>query len=325
MLNQIDQLVFHNIVGQTIVAYAIAFLVPLAGPFLFIKFVGVNGLRNILSYETGDTVIHRLDPRIKLIYPLFVSLSSILLSWQWTYALFAISLVPWVLLRPTLVRVRIISVIAFTPALLLVWSQGLYAVKANEQMIFAFPTTMFWVGTAGLSKAGLIYGLQQAARLIVTFSASMILIFTTQPSEIVWATTKLLVPQKAGLALSVAIRFLPSLFERLNTVMRAAEVRGFDLSAPSKWWKFGEIFAYGRQLTRALRFLTVPVLIGSLRGCGQMALVADSRAFGVNRQRTTYRDVTWATADRVAMAAGALVAAGVVALVFLGGGRFGSL
>lgn len=325
MLQQIDQLIFHNVIGQTLVAYAIAFLVPLVGPFLFVKFVGVNGLRNILSYETGDTPIHRLDPRIKLLYPVFMSVASVLLSWQWVYALFAISLVPWLILRPTLVRVRILSVIGCTPALLLIWSQGLYYAKMNDHLIFAFPTTMFWVGTAGLSKVGLVYGLEQAARLLVTFSASMILIFTTQPSEIVWATTKLLIPQKAGLALSVAIRFLPSLFERLNTVMRAAEVRGFDLSAPSKWWKVGEIVAYGRQLVRALRFLTVPVLIGSLRGCGQMALVADSRAFGVNRQRTTYRDVTWATEDRVAMAFAALLAAGVVTLIFLGGGRFAGL
>jgi energy-coupling factor transport system permease protein len=75
-------------------------------------------------------------------------------------------------------------------------------------------------------------------------------------------------------------------------------------------------------MIRALPLLTVPILVGSLRGCGQMALVADSRAFGVNRRRTTYRQVAWTCGDRVAVGAGALLIAGTIAVITVGGGRF---
>ena len=322
MWQPIDQFLFHRIVGETIVAYAISFLVPLIGPALFIRFVGIKGLRNVLSYEARDTPIHRLDPRLKLLYPVFIGVCSVLLSWQWTYVLFGLTLVPWVLLRPSMVRVRILTVIVVAPALLSIWSQGLYATTPHDKLIFAYPVTMFWVGTVGLSRAGLVYGAHQAARLLVTSSAALVLVFTTQPSDVVWATTRLLAPQRIGLAISVGVRFLPSLFERLNTVMRAAEVRGYDFTTPEKWWRPRQTYGYARRMVRALPLLTVPVLVGSLRGCGQMALVADSRAFNVHRTRTTYRVVQWRTEDKVALAAAALVGAGVAFLVATGHGRF---
>ena len=321
-MTTVDHLLFHTLLGQTVVAYAITFLAPLIGPMLFIRFVGLKGLRNVLSYQAADTPIHRLDPRLKLLYPILITLLSVLLGWGWTYALFGLTLIPWALLRPSADRLRVLAVIIGAPALLSIWSQGLYYTTPNDHLIFAFPVTMAWVGTAGLSNAGLIYGAHQAARALVTASAALVLVFTTGPSDIVWATTKLLAPQRLGLAISVGVRFLPQVFERLNTVMRAAEVRGYDFASPERWWKLGQLWDYGRRMVRALPLLTVPILVQSLRGCGQMALVADSRAFGVNKRRTTYRQVAWTRGDRVALAAAALLVAGTGVVIAMGGGRF---
>ncbi len=322
MMHTLNHLLFHTLAGQTVVAYAITFLVPLVGPILFLRFVGLKGLRNVLSYEAADTAIHRLDPRLKLLYPIVITTLSVLLNWEWTDVLFGVTLVPWILLRPSALRVRVLAVIIGIPALLSIWSQGLYYTTPNDHLIFAYPITMAWVGTAGLSTAGLVYGLHQAGRVLVTASAALVLIFTTGPSDVVWATTKLLAPQRLGLAISVGVRFLPQVFERLNTVMRAAEVRGYDFSRPEKWWKLGQLWNYGRRMVRALPLLTVPILVGSLRGCGQMALVADSRAFGVNKRRTTYRRVAWTRADRAAVAAAVALVLGAFVVIGLGGGRF---
>ncbi len=321
-MSAFDRFFFHELVGQSLVAYAITFLVPLVGPALFLRFVGLKGLRNVLSYEPSNSPIHRLDPRIKLLYPLLVGVLSVLLDWQWTYALFGLTLVPWVLLRPPRMKLRVLTVIIVTPAILSIWSQGLYYTSAHDHLLFAFPVTMGWVGTAGLSSAGLVYGAHQAARGLVTASAALVLVFTTGPSDVVWATTRLLMPQRLGLAVSVGVRFLPQVFERLNTVMHAAEVRGYDFSRPQKWWRLGQTWDYGRRMVRALPLLTVPVLVGSLRGCRQMALVADSRAFGVHKKRTTYRQVVWAREDRMALLAGAAMVAGFLFAVSAGGARF---
>ncbi|MDA8068176.1 MAG: energy-coupling factor transporter transmembrane protein EcfT, partial [Actinomycetota bacterium] len=68
--------------------------------------------------------------------------------------------------------------------------------------------------------------------------------------------------------------------------------------------------------------LTVPILVGSLRGCRQMALVADSRALGVTSRRTTYRVVALSRADRVALVCGVLLVVGTALVISHGGGRF---
>jgi energy-coupling factor transport system permease protein len=321
-VSTLDHYLFHTLAGETAVAYAITFLVPLIGPALFLRFVGLKGLRNVLSYEPSNSVVHRLDPRLKLLYPVLIGVLSVLLAWQWTYVLFGLTLIPWLLLRPSASKLRVLAVIIVSPAILSVWSQGLYYTTPQDHLIFAFPITMAWVGTAGLSNAGLIYGLHQAARGLVTASAALVLVFSTGPSDVVWATTKLLAPQRIGLAVSVGVRFLPQVFERLNTVMRAAEVRGYDFTRPNKWWKLRDTWDYGRRMVRALPLLTVPILVGSLRGCKQMALVADSRAFGVNKKRSTYRRVHWTRNDRVALAAAAFLVLGTAAVTGLGGGRF---
>lgn len=279
MWNTLDRLMFHTVAGETAVAYAITFIIPLVGPALFLRFVGLKGLRNVLSYEASGSPIHRLDPRLKLLYPLLIGVLSVLLSWQWTYVLFGLTLIPWVLLRPSRTRMRVLAVIVISPALLSIWSQGLYYTTPTDHLIFAYPVTMAWVGTTGLSTAGLVYGAHQAARVLVTASAALVLVFTTGPSDVVWATTRLLAPQRIGLAISVGVRFLPQIFERLSTVMRAAEVRGYDFTRPQCWWRVGQLWDYGRRMLQALPLLTVPILVGSLRGCGQMALVADSRVW----------------------------------------------
>lgn len=322
MWNMLDHLLLHTLAGQTVVAYVITFVVPLVSPVLFLRFVGLKGLRNVLSSEASDTPVHRLDPRLKLLYPILISFLSVLLDWEWTYVLFDLTLIPWAVLRPSGTRIRMLAVIVVSPALLSAWSQGLYYTTPHDHLIFAYPVTMAWVGTAGLSNAGLVYGAHQAARGLVTASAALILVFTTQPSDIVWATNRMLAPQRLGLAISVGVRFLPQMFERLNTVMRAAEVRGYDFTRPGKWWHLGELWDYGRRMTSALPLLTVPILIGSLRGTEQMALVADSRAFGVTRRRSTYREVSWAAKDRFALGAAAALIAGTALVMALGGGRF---
>ncbi len=318
----VDHLMLHTLVGRTAIAWAISFLVPLIGPALFIRFVGIRGLRNVLTYEPSASVIHRLDPRLKLLYPALIGVLSVLLSWRWVYVLFGLTLIPWALLRPSMVRVRILTVIVVAPALLSVWSQGLYYTTPGDHLIFAYPITMAWAGTAGLSTAGLVYGAHEAARVLVTASAALVFVFTTQPSDVVWATNRLLVSQRLGLALSVGVRFLPNLFERLNLVMRAAEVRGYDFSRPDRWWRPRQTVGYARRMLQALPLLTVPILVGSLRGCRQMALVADSRALGVTKQRSTYRTVALGVADRVALVCGVLLVAGTAVVINFGGGRF---
>lgn len=316
-------ILLHTLVGRTLLAYLAVFVVPVALPVAFVKLVGLGGLRGVFTYEAVDGPIHRIDPRIKLLYPFILSSMSVLLSWQAVFALVGISAIPWGILHPSWVRVRTLLTLALSPTVTLLWSQTLFhpAVSASGVPIvdWSFPATISWIGSSGISLSGLVYGLEQSGRLLVSVSSSLLLVVTTNPSDMVWAFRKFRLPAKAGLALSVALRFLPDFFTRMSVLLRAVEVRGLDLSRP-RWWKPWQVPAFLGRVLIAVPAVTVPLLIGALRSASTMAMVADARAFGVVPTPTTLKEHTTTRADVVAGIGLGTVVVLTVALVVTGVG-----
>ena len=318
-----NHLLLHTLAGRTTLAYLAIFVVPVLLPAAFVKLVGLGGLRSIFSYEVDDGPLHRLDPRIKLLYPFVVSTTSVVLSWQAVLGLVGITLVPWMILRPSPSRARALLTMALTPAVTIIWSQGLFhpAVSASGLAIVdvQFPATISWLGSPGVSVSGLTYGAEQSGRLLVSISASLLLVLTTSPSDMVWAFRKFRLPAKAGFALSVALRFLPDLFTRLTVLLRAVEVRGLDLSRP-RWNQPWQWPGYLGRVLSCAPIVTVPLLVGALRSTGTMAMVADARAFGVMPTPTTLKVHRTSGADVVAIVAltGVVIVALVLAVAGVG-------
>jgi energy-coupling factor transport system permease protein len=150
-------------------------------------------------------------------------------------------------------------------------------------------------------------------------SSSLLLVVTTSPSDVVWAFRKFRLPARAGLAVSVALRFLPDFFTRMSVLLRAVEVRGLDLSRP-RWWTPWKVPAFLGRVLIAVPAVTVPLLIGALRSASTLAMVADARAFGVVPTPTTLKEHTTTREDVVAgIGLGAVVVL-TVALVVTGTG-----
>ena len=316
MIGAITQFFLHTLPGRTIVGYMLMFVVPLILPALFIKLVGVQGLRHLFSYEPRQSIIHTLDPRLKVLYPFVIGFLSVLLNWNFVYFLLAFTLIPWILLRTSQVRLRVTLTMIVTPAIGLIWSQGLFYTvgDANAHMIFAFPPTLVWLGTPGLSSTGLLYGAQQAGRVMVSAAASLILLLTTKPSEIIWAFYKFRMPAAVGLAFTAALRFLPQMIERMTVLLQVMQVRGYDLTVP-RWWEVREWPGYIWRVFVCIPTVTVPLLISSLRATAVMAMVADARAFGSHKTRTTLHEHQTTLADCIAF--GILVALTLTVLILI--------
>ena len=102
------------------------------------------------------------------------------------------------------------------------------------------------------------------------------------------------------------------MISRTNLVLRAVELRGYDMSRP-RWHQVTRWPDYARRLSRCVVLVTVPLLIGTLRGTTTMAMVADARGFGASKKRgslrvhkTTAADV-WGYAILAALVVTALV------------------
>ncbi len=314
----IEQFFLQSLIGRTVISYFLIFGVPAILPFLFAKLIGFKGLRHLFSYEPKQSIIHKLDPRLKVLYPVLVGILSVFLNWDFVYLLVAFTIVPWMLLRPSSGRLRVIVTMAGIPVIGAIWSQGLFHTEGNAtaHLLFVFPPTLSWIGTPGLSSTGLLYGLQQAGRTLAGVLAALILLFTTTPTEVVWAFYKFRMPAAAGLAFSAALRFLPQMMERMTVLLQVVQVRGYDLTIP-RWWELRKWPGYLGRVFACIPVITIPLLIGSLRTTSVMAMVVDARAFGSQAKRSTLREHRITLADRIALGLLAGLTIAVVILVVL--------
>ena len=278
-----------SLFARTVISYAIVFVVPLLLPVAFFKLVGLGGLRELVTYEAKDTPLHRLDPRLKVLYPVAMGILSILLTWSFMLIVFALSILPWFWLRPSRQRVRVLMVMAIGPALGGFWGQGMYYLPPPPiHFLYQFPWTISWLGSPGITTYGMIFGLEQSARVLVTVSTSMLILVTTDVGDFTWAFERFGAPPQIGFALTAALRFLPELISRTTLVLRAVELRGYDLSMP-RWFQVAGWPDDVRRAGRCVVLITVPLLVGTLRGTANMAMVADARGFGTRRKRGSLR------------------------------------
>jgi energy-coupling factor transport system permease protein len=278
-----------SLLARTVISYLLVFAVPLILPIAFFRLVGLGGLRELVTYEAKDTPLHRLDPRLKVLYPIAMGVLSILLSWKFMLIVFGLSVLPWIWLRPSRGRIRVLMVMVIGPALAGFWSQGLYYLPNPPiHFLYQFPWTISWLGSPGITTYGMVFGLEQTARVLVTVSTSMLILVTTDVSDFSWAFERFRMPPQVGFALTAALRFLPEMISRTTLVLRAVELRGYDLSRP-RWFQVPDWPDYVRRLARCVVLITVPLLVGTLRGTTTMAMVADARGFGANRRRGSLR------------------------------------
>jgi energy-coupling factor transport system permease protein len=279
----------ENLLVRTIISYLIIFGVPLILPVMFIKLVGLGGLKDLVTYEARDSPLHKLDPRLKVLYPVAMGVLSIILNWDFMLIIFAFSTLPWFWLRPSRAKVRVLMVMVIGPALTGFWSEGLYYFPAHPHFIYQFPGTISWMGSPGITAYGLVFGLEQSARVLVTVSTSMLILVSTDVGDFTWAFERFRMPPAVGFALTAALRFLPDMISRTTLVLRAVELRGYDMSRP-RWFQFGKWPDYAKRISRAVVLITVPLLVGSLRGTTTMAMVADARGFGAQKRRTSLQE-----------------------------------
>jgi energy-coupling factor transport system permease protein len=279
----------HSLFAQTVIGYLMIFAVPMLLPVAFIKLVGLGGLRALVTYEARDTPLHRLDPRLKVLYPIGMGTLSILFTWKFMLIVFALTLLPWFWLRPSRQKMRVLAIMIIGPAVAGFWGQGMYYLPPPPiHFLYKFPWTLAWLGSPGITSYGMLFGFEQTARVLVTVSTSMLILVSTDVSDFTWAFERFRAPPHVGFALTAALRFLPEMIARTTLVLRAVELRGYDMSRP-RWHQFRQWPDYAKRLSRCVVLVTVPLLVGTLRGTTAMAMVADARGFGASKRRGSLR------------------------------------
>ena len=241
-------------------------------------------------YIPGNSIIHQLDPRGKL---LSMFLFIFLLFWanniQTNVLLFAFV---FGLMYITRISVAfyvkglksMIFIIAFTT---------LFQLFATSQGTVLYHWWFFRVTDQGLMQAAIIF-----CRFLLIIFYSTVLTVTTTPLSLADAVEKILTPFKIikvpaheiGLMLSMSLRFVPTLVDDTNRIMNAQRARGVD---------FGE----GNLLKKIRSFIPIliPLFASSFKRADALAIAMDARGYRGGEGRTRYRNLQWKIKDTLAI------------------------
>ncbi|MBN1541262.1 energy-coupling factor transporter transmembrane protein EcfT [candidate division KSB1 bacterium] len=241
-------------------------------------------------YWPGDSIVHRLDPRTKLIVllglmsGLLVALNPVILM---LYALISFVLVRLAKLPATLVFSNIrpfLWLFLITVAIHLFWTSG--------RVVATVPLLDLTITYEGL-VLGLLYSLRLA--MLVIYAA--LLTLTTSPIELTDGLERLLTPFKRlglpthemVLMLSLSLRFIPTLLEEAQRLKNAQLSRGASFE--------GSLV----QRIRSVIPLVLPLFISAFRRADDLALAMDARCYAGGEGRTSFKILRFRTPDGVAL------------------------
>ncbi len=259
------------------------------------------------QYMPGHTLVHRLDPRTKIILTvLYIAIVFCVASPVWyvfplAYVLLATKLSG---LKPknlykSIKPLRFLLILTFL--LNLFFSTG--------------ETVWLEWGVLKITKEGLMTAIHFAMRLVFLVAGTSILTLTTSPIALSDGLELLLKPLKIirfpahelAMMMTIALRFIPTLIEEADKIMKAQMARGAD-------------FESGNLLKRAKAMipLLVPLFVSAFRRAGELAMAMEARCYHGGEGRTRLRVLKYTKLDLYAL----LLTAATLAVTILSGKWF---
>ena len=252
------------------------------------------------QYFPGDTIVHRLDARTKLILVVlyivalfqsngWVSYIAVLLA---TAACMALSQIkPATIfkgLKPML------FIIALTAALNMFYTQGT-------------PIIPGWI----ITWEGIARSVKMILRIVLLITGTFLLTYTTSPIALTDGLELLLNPLKKikvplhemTMMISMALRFIPTLIEETDKIMSAQKARGADFET-------GSLI----QRAKALLPVLVPLFVSAFRRADELAIAMESRCYHGGEGRTRMKHLQMQGIDWAALITGAAFLAGIIVL-----------
>ena len=270
---------------------------------------GLQMLKDITlgQYFPGNSIIHRLDPRTKLLFlvvyiaALFVAASWISYGLMLSFLIFviAVSKIP---VKSILRGMKpLVFILAFT-AILNIFFTGGKTVLVE-----------FW--GLSITKEGIIRAVFMISRIMMLITGTFLLTYTTSPIALTDGLESLLGPLKKihlpvhelSMMMCIALRFIPTLIEETDKIMSAQKARGADFET-------GNIF----KRVRALVPMLVPLFISAFRRADELATAMECRCYQGGKGRTKMKLLRYHRADLLAFLTAIALLAGTIVLRHFG-------
>ncbi len=258
------------------------------------------------QYFPGDTVVHRLDPRTKIVLVLVYIVAMFIAESFASYALMLVVLA----LAISLSRIRLATVLKGVKPLIFV-----IAITAFLNIFYTSGRVLveFWIFK--ITEEGIFNAIFMSLRIIMLIMGTFMLTYTTSPIMLTVGIEQLLGPLKVikvpvhelAMMMSMALRLIPTLIEETDKIMSAQKARGADFDT-------GNLI----QKAKALLPILVPLFISAFRRADELAVAMESRCYHGGEGRTRLNVLTMSGRDYISFASAAAVLAGVITLAHFG-------
>ena len=261
------------------------------------------------QYYPASSVLHRLDPRIKILITVLYIVSTFLCKNILSFALLLLSAILLVILGSVPLKVvfrslrPVLFILAFTAFLNVFWTKG-----EGEPLFSKWIITIY---TEGIYNA--VFIMVRIVALIV--GTSMLLTYTTTPIALTDAIEDILSPLKKlklpvhefAMMMTIALRFIPTLIEETEKIMTAQKARGADFTSGSLV-----------QRAKALIPVLIPLFVSAFNRASELATAMECRCYQGGEGRTKMKLLRYHGNDFLVYLLGILLVGGVIVLINFG-------
>lgn len=256
------------------------------------------------QYFPGNTIIHRLDPRAKIILTIVYIVGVFLAKNLWSFAAVCAGAVALVLISgisaKTLLKSMkpLVFVLAFTTFFNVFWTEG-------EVLLVSFWKIRIYL-------EGIVFAFMMILRVTaLLIGTTIILTYTTSPIMLTDGLEQLLSPlskiklpvHEFSMMMTIALRFIPTLIEETDKIMSAQKARGADFSSGSL-----------AKRAKALIPILIPLFISAFRRADELATAMECRCYRGGKGRTRMTILKFKMKDIMSFVVFGLFVAAVVML-----------
>lgn len=240
------------------------------------------------QYYQTESVIHKLDPRVKLVATMGFIISLFVVDSWVGYVVAAVFLAVMIKLSRVPFRFMVKGMKAIVMILMITVVFNLFLTPGE-------PLVTFWKLT--ITKEGARIAVMMAVRLSFLIVGSSLMTLTTTPNSLTDGMEKLMGPLKlmkvpvheVAMMMSIALRFIPILLEETDKIMKAQIARGADFES-------GNLF----RRAKAMVPLLVPLFVSAFRRANDLAMAMEARCYRGGEGRTKMKPLIYQKRDYLA-------------------------
>ena len=237
------------------------------------------------QYYPANSVLHRMDPRTKIVCTLLYLISLFLFRSFWGYAAATLFLVVVIRMSKVPFKFMVKGMKAIAMLLVITCMFNLFLTPGKE-------LCRWWIFS--ITDNGIRTAVFMAFRLAYLIIGASVMTLTTTPNSLTDGIEKLLNPlnhihvpvHEVAMMMSIALRFIPILLDETDKIMKAQMARGADMESGSLIQK-----------VKAVVPILVPLFVSAIRRANDLAMAMEARCYNGGAHRTKMKPLSYAGRD----------------------------